>query len=71
MRTLILESKGYKVTVFDYVAASETPKNIMVRAVKVGRSTDSHYEKPMEDYNKLHGLFNMQPMLVDYITCNS
>jgi len=31
LRTLILESYGYKVTVYEFVAAAHTLKNVMLR----------------------------------------
>ncbi|WP_432665880.1 SAM-dependent methyltransferase [Wukongibacter baidiensis] len=70
MRTLLLESKGYIVKVFDYVASSETPKNVMVRAVKGGALGNKKYEKSIEEYKKLQNMFNVQPKLGDYIREN-
>ncbi len=70
MRTLLLESKGYIVKVFDYVASSETPKNVMVRAVKGGTLSNKKYEKSIEDYRKLQNIFNVKPKLEDYIEEN-
>lgn len=67
MRTLLLESKGYKVNVFEYVASSKTPKNVMVRAVKGGGLSGKNYENSIESYNKLRNMFNVQPKLGDYI----
>lgn len=67
MRGLLLESVGYKVNVFDYVASSETPKNVMVRAIKVGSSSNKNFERAIADYKKLQNIFNVQPKLGDYI----
>ncbi|KAJ53541.1 hypothetical protein BD780_001455 [Clostridium tetanomorphum] len=67
MRALLLESKGYKVKLFDYVASSETPKNIMLRAEKIGTLNNKHAEKFIEDYKKLQSMFNVQPKLYNYI----
>ncbi len=38
LRALILEIRGYSVTVCEFTDPEETPKNIMIRAVKSGRS---------------------------------
>ncbi len=70
MRTLLLERKGYKVKIFEYVISRETPKNIMLRAVKVGTLSNKNYEKAIEDYRKLQNMFNVQPKLGDYIKEN-
>ncbi|WP_432404255.1 class I SAM-dependent methyltransferase [Wukongibacter sp. M2B1] len=67
MRTLLLESKGYKVNVFEYVSSSKTPKNVMVRAVKGGGLANKN---SIKDYKKLHNIFNVQPKLGDYIREN-
>lgn len=70
MRTLILESKGYKVSLFEYVSSSETPKNIMVRAVKSGNLSDKTYETAVSNYIGLKNMFNIEPKLCQYIKEN-
>lgn len=39
----------------------------MVRAVKVGTVGKKQYEKAIEDYEKLHNMFHVQPKLGEYI----
>lgn len=34
MRSLMLKAKGYKVSVVEYISPLETPKNLMIRAIK-------------------------------------
>ena len=34
MRALMLEPKGYNVSVVEYISPLETPKNLMIRAIK-------------------------------------
>jgi len=66
LRVLILESYGYKVTVYEFVSATHTPKNIMLKCEKVGQV----YEKAalaVNEYEKLAELFNMHPMLKVYL----
>ena len=70
MRSLVLESHGYKVTLFDYIAASETPKNIMVRASKIGTINEKKKLDAEIAYNNLVNIFNAEPMLNDYIHDN-
>ncbi len=63
MRTLLLESRGYKVGLFEYVAASETPKNFMIRASRIGTLSPKKYAVAMSAYNKLEDLFHTGPHL--------
>jgi hypothetical protein len=67
MRTLLLESKGYKVSLFEYVPASETPKNIMLSANKIGTVSPRKSEEKMQEYNKLHDVFNTEPCLNAFV----
>jgi hypothetical protein len=67
MRALLLESKGYKVEVFDYVATSETPKNVMVRATKIGTVSYKKSQEAMVQYQKLEGIFNANPALEEFL----
>lgn len=67
MRSLILESHGYKVKLFDYVASRETPKNIMVRAARIGTINETKKYEALEAYDDLSKLFNAEPMLKEYI----
>lgn len=67
MRTLLLESKGYKVKVFEYVATSETPKNVMVRAVKIGAVSENRHMKILDNYMRLKQMFNVEPKLNEFM----
>ncbi len=66
MRALILDSKGYKTSIFDYVPTSETPKNVMLRANKISVSAMKLKEAELE-YNYLRNLFNCEPMVNEYM----
>lgn len=66
MRSLMLESFGYKTRIFEYVAAKETPKNIMLRAQK-GSGGNKNSHKAKDDYEALKKVFNLQPKLEDYL----
>jgi hypothetical protein len=50
LRVAALESRGYKVSVVEYVSPLDTPKNIMFRAVKINDSADD------TEYRKLQNL---------------
>ena len=49
MRALYLEARGYEVTALEYISPLETPKNLMIKAVK--RSAGN--KKAMEEYQRL------------------
>lgn len=49
MRALYLKAKGYDVTALEYISPLETPKNLMIKAVK---KSDGD-EKAMEEYHSL------------------
>jgi len=66
LRTLLLETQGYKVTVYEFVAAAHTPKNVMLKCEKVG-VTEEKAALAMAEYEKLSELFNMQPLLQEYL----
>jgi hypothetical protein len=68
MRSLLLESKGYKVDVFDYVSTSETPKNVMVRAMRIGEVNQRKVTQALKAYDSLENLFHTAPQLKHYIS---
>ena len=37
MRALRLEAAGYKVSVVEYISPLDTPKNLLIRAVRTGQ----------------------------------
>ncbi|MBF9018826.1 MULTISPECIES: hypothetical protein [unclassified Oceanispirochaeta] len=49
LRAHLLEMKGYRVDIFDFVSSRYTDKNVMIRAKKNGRSVP---ESLLEDYAK-------------------
>lgn len=57
MRSLLLEAKGYDVSVVEYISPLETPKNLMIRAIK----TKDEDERAMEEYLSLMGSLNVYP----------
>jgi hypothetical protein len=56
MRTLILESAGYKVSVIEFVSPIYTPKNIMIQAEKV----QSRNKMALEQYLEIKRAFNIE-----------
>lgn len=59
MRSMFLEAKGYKVSMVEYISPLETPKNLMIRAIKGGPENPAM----MEEYRKLKKLLNVKPSL--------
>lgn len=59
IRALLLESLGYKVSVVEYVSPVETPKNLMIRAVKTHQPNRSMLDK----YRELKKILNINPTL--------
>ncbi len=57
IRAQILESKGYKVQVLEFIDMEHTPKNILIRAVKKGRANDNG------DYRRLMEFLHVEPTL--------
>ncbi len=63
MRSLLLEAKGYDVSVVEYISPLETPKNLMIRALKTKEEND----KAMDEYMKLMSSLNVYPALYAYL----
>lgn len=59
LRTLLLEANGYKVSVIEYTSPLDTPKNIMLKAIKAADKND----KALEEYYKLKDQFKVYPTL--------
>ncbi len=63
MRSLMLEAKGYDVSVVEYISPLETPKNLMIRAIK----TASENDKAMDEYISLMSSLNVYPALYSFL----
>jgi SAM-dependent methyltransferase len=63
VRNLILEAKGYKVSVVEYISPLETPKNLLIRAQKL----DQENEKAREEYYELREKYGISPFLEQLI----
>ncbi len=63
MRSMLLEAKGYSVSVVEYISPLETPKNLMIRAIKTGEEKSSL----MDEYTKLMSELNVYPALYDFL----
>lgn len=59
IRGMLLETKGYRVSIVEYISPLETPKNLLIRAVKVS----SENEKALLEYKKVKAMFGIEPTL--------
>ncbi len=59
IRALILEALGYKVSVVEYISPIETPKNLMLRAIK----TQPFDSRALAEYKKLKEILGINPTL--------
>ncbi|WP_026478740.1 class I SAM-dependent methyltransferase [Alkaliphilus transvaalensis] len=57
LRALLLEAKGYKVSVVEYISPLETPKNLLLRAEKVSYGN----KQAMEQYQELKKVLKVNP----------
>ena len=63
VRTLILEAVGYEAGVVEYISPLDTPKNLMIRAVRRGGKS----ETALRAYRELKQQFNIDPALGRYL----
>lgn len=59
LRTLLLEGNGYDTSVVEYISPLDTPKNLMIRAIK----TKEKNETAIAEYKDLKGKFGVEPTL--------
>ncbi|UWD48823.1 SAM-dependent methyltransferase [Clostridioides difficile] len=59
LRTLLLEGNGYDTSVVEYISPLDTPKNLMIRAIK----TKTNNEKALNEYRELKTQFGVEPTL--------
>ncbi|CCL61921.1 class I SAM-dependent methyltransferase [Clostridioides difficile] len=59
LRTLLLEGNGYDTSVVEYISLLDTPKNLMIRAIK----TKTNNDKALKEYKELKSQFGVEPTL--------
>ena len=59
VRTLLLETQGYKVSTVEYISPLETPKNLLIRAQKVSGKN----ERALLEYQNIKSKFSIEPFL--------
>jgi hypothetical protein len=65
IRARILELKGYKVDVLEFIDMEHTPKNIMLRSVK--KNNYKFNNSDFEDLTRIIGEYNIEPTLYKLI----
>ena len=51
---------------FEYVPVRETPKNIMLRAVK-GPYNEKRSQRARNEYDRIKEIFHVEPKLMEYL----
>lgn len=69
IRARILELKGYKTSVMEFIDMEHTPKNIMIRAVKTRRNTVD--DKELEELSELMREYSVKQKLYELCFGNS
>lgn len=59
VRTLLLETQGYRVSAVEYISPLETPKNLLIRAQKVSEKN----QRAIDEYMSIKQKFGIQPYL--------
>jgi len=65
LRCKALEIQGYDVTALELIDPEETPKNVLIRAVKKGKLLPAQLEKKKAEYAALCDLLAVHPYLWD------
>lgn len=63
LRSLFIEANGYEVSALEYISPLDTPKNLMIRAVKI---SDENNEARKE-YEQIKKIFNVRPTMEYYV----
>lgn len=61
LRSLFLETKGYKVQLLEFIAMEHTPKNILIRAVK----TNKDVLKAQKEYDSFKDFWNLNDLFIE------
>ncbi len=61
LRSLFLETKGYKVQLMEFIAMEHTPKNILIRAIKVSKDN----KKAEKDYENFKRFWNLDDLFIE------
>ena len=65
LRCKILQIAGYEVAALELIDPEETPKNVLIRAVKSGKANAAKVAQYKEEYAALCSMLNIHPYLWD------
>ena len=63
LRCRVLEIKGYDVNAIELIDPDETPKNVLIRAIKKDKISEKEVEKLKKEYNQICDMFGITPYL--------
>ena len=61
LRSLFLETKGYKVQMLEFISMEHTPKNILIRAIKTNKDTSKSHKQ----YDEFKKFWNLQNIFIE------
>lgn len=65
LRCKVLEINGYEVNALELIDPEETPKNVLIRAVKKGKISSKDVDKLKAEYKEICNMFGINPYLWD------
>ena len=65
LRCKVLEINGYEVNALELIDPEETPKNVIIRAVKKGKVSNTDIEKLKVEYKAICDMFGINPYLYE------
>ena len=66
LRCKVLQCNGYEVNALELIDPEETPKNVLIRAVKLKKPNQEKIQQYRQEYEALCKLLNVQPYLQNY-----
>ena len=65
LRCKVLEINGYDVNALELIDPEETPKNVLIRAVKKDKISEKEVEKLKKEYKEICDMFGVNPYLYE------
>lgn len=65
LRCKVLEINGYDVNALELIDPEETPKNVLIRAVKKDKISEKEVKKLKEEYREICDMFGINPYLYE------
>jgi len=68
LRAMVLRSVGYRVDVVEFVESKHTPRNTLIKAVRVPEPPASVAERLRAELEELSATWHVRPKLVDLLS---